>query len=155
MAKYFVFSEFTKSETAKKLNIDNTPTEEYIYDNILELMRIMDKIREKWTEYCTLNYLPNPEIIITSGYRCEALNETVGGSKTSAHRIGSACDFKPRNGHLSDLFKVVQQVLFDYGIPFDQLIFETSASDQWIHFGLKTQNNEHRYQIKNLWKKEK
>lgn len=148
MAKYFVFSEFTKSETAKNLNIDNTPTEEYIYDNILELMRIMDKIRENWTEYCTLNYLPNPEIIITSGYRCEALNEAVGGSKTSAHRIGSACDFIAKNGHNSDLFKVVQETIFNEGIPYDQLLNEKDFS--WIHLGLKTQNNERRYQIKNL-----
>ena len=52
MAKYFVYSEFIKSETAKKLNIDNTPKEEYIQDNILEMMRVMDKIRERWTDYC-------------------------------------------------------------------------------------------------------
>lgn len=148
MAVFFTYYEFIKSETATKLGIDNTPTDDTIQDNILELMRIMDKIREKWTEYCTLNCLPNPEIIITSGYRCNALNKAVGGSKTSAHRIGAACDFEAKNGHNSDLFKVVQEVLFNEGIPYDQLINEKDFS--WIHLGLKTQNNEHRYQIKNL-----
>lgn len=138
MAKYFVFSEFTKSETAKNLNIDNTPTEEYIYDNILELMRIMDKIRGNWTEYCTLNYLPNPEIIITSGYRCEALNEAVGGSKTSAHRIGSACDFIAKNGHNGELFNLIVNMIEKGEIKCSQLIWEKGdkQNPDWIHFAL-------------------
>lgn len=148
MAKYFTYSEFIKSETAKKLNIDNTPTEEYIQDNILELMRIMDKIRENWTEYCTLNYFPHPEIIINSGYRCNALNKAVGGSETSAHRIGSAVDFEAKNGHNSDLFKVVQKTLYDEWIMWDQLIDEHDGA--WIHLGLKTKDGIKRMEIKTL-----
>lgn len=145
MAKYFTYSEFIKSETAKKLNIDNTPTEEPIQDNILELMRIMDKIRENWTEYCTLNYLPHPEILINSGYRCEALNKALKGSKTSAHRIGAAVDFEAKNGRNKDLFGIVQEVLKECQISFDQLIDEYDFS--WIHLGLKNCSGEQRMQI--------
>ena len=147
--RYFKYEEFTYSEKADTLNIDNTP-DETAKENINELMEVMDKIRAMWTAYCNGNCIFKPEIYITSGFRCEALNEAVGGSKTSAHKIGSACDFKPRNGHLSDLFMVTQQVLFDYGIPFDQLIFETKGNSQWIHLGLQTKNGERRYQIKSL-----
>lgn len=148
MAKYFTYSEFTKSETAKKHNIDNVPKDEYIQDNILELMGVMDIIREKWTDFCEDNYLSNPEIIITSGYRCNALNEVVGGSKTSAHKIGAACDFKAKNGQNGDLFGVVQDTLFNNGISWDQLIDESNLT--WIHLGLKNINNEKRHQIKKL-----
>lgn len=152
MAKYFTVYEFIKSDTAKKLNIDNTPNEEQM-DNILELMRVMDKIRERWTDYCEQNYLQSPEIIVNSGYRCNDLNEAVGGSETSAHRIGSACDFEAKNGHNSDLFKVVQQTLYDEGIMWDQLIDENDGA--WIHLGLKNRNGIRRMQIKSLWSEEK
>lgn len=152
MAKYFTVYEFIKSDTAKKLNIDNTPNEEQM-DNILELMKVMDKIRERWTDYCEQNYLQNPEIIVNSGYRCNDLNEAVGGSKTSAHKIGSACDFEAKNGHNSDLFKVVQQTLYDEGIMWDQLIDENDGA--WIHLGLQNRNGIRRMQIKSLWSEEK
>lgn len=152
MAKYFTVYEFIKSDTAKKLNIDNTPNEEQM-DNILELMKVMDKIRERWTDYCEQNYLQNPEIIVNSGYRCNDLNEAVGGYKTSAHKIGSACDFEAKNGHISDLFKVVQQTLYDEGIMWDQLIDENDGA--WIHLGLQNRNGIRRMQIKSLWSEEK
>lgn len=145
MAKYFTYSEFIKSETAKKLNIDNTPTDEHIQDNILSLMRVMDKIRERWTDYCKENYLGNPAIIVNSGYRCEALNKALKGSKTSAHRIGAAVDFEAKNGRNKDLFGIVQEVLKECQISFDQLIDEYDFS--WIHLGLKNCSGEQRKQI--------
>lgn len=149
MAKYFTYSEFIKSSTAKRLGIDNTPPTEEIQDNIIELMRVMDIIREKWTVYCKDNCLPNPQIIITSGYRCEALNKAVKGSQTSSHKIGSAADFKARNGQNSALFKVTQETLYNENIPFDQLIDENNCA--WIHLGLKNRNNGRRGQVKALW----
>lgn len=138
MAVFFTYYEFIKSETATKLGIDNTPTDDTIQDNILELMRIMDKIREKWTEYCTLNCLPNPEIIITSGYRCNALNKAVGGSKTSAHRIGAACDFEANNGHNGELFNLIVNMIEKGEIKCSQLIWEKGdkQNPDWIHFAL-------------------
>lgn len=148
MSKYFVYSEFVRSSTAERLGIDNNPQEEYIQDNIIEMMRVMDKIRERWTYYCKDNCLQDPAIIVNSGYRCDALNEAVGGSKTSSHKIGSACDFEARNGRNSDLFKVAQQTLYDEGIPFDQLIDEHGGD--WIHLGLKNRNGERRGQVKAL-----
>lgn len=143
MAKYFVYSEFIKSETAKKLNIDNTPKEEYIQDNILEMMRVMDKIRERWTDYCEDNCLLHPQIIVNSGYRSDALNKAVKGSKTSAHKIGAACDFEAKNGHNKELFEVAMEVLKD--IPFEEIINEKDYS--WIHLALKSMNGEQKREI--------
>lgn len=145
MAVYFTYSEFTKSATAEKLKIDNTPTDEHIQDNILSLMGVMDKIRKRWTDYCKENYLGNPAIIVNSGYRCEALNKALKGSKTSAHRIGAAVDFEAENGQNKDLFGVVQKVLKECQISFDQLINEYDFS--WIHLGLKNCSGEQRMQI--------
>ena len=49
MAKYFTLSELTKSSTADKLGIDNTPKEKYIQDNLIELIDFLDGVREAWT----------------------------------------------------------------------------------------------------------
>lgn len=137
MAEFFSAYEFYKSETANKLNIDNTPDEQEM-DNILELMGIMDKIRGKWTEYCKENYLNNPQIIITSGYRSEALNKAVKGSKTSQHKDGSACDFEAKNGQNKALFKVILNMLDEGVIKCSQLIWEKGNEDNpdWIHIGM-------------------
>lgn len=145
MSQFFVYSEFTKSETAVRLKIDNEPKEEYIQDNILELMKVMDNIRLHWTAYCQENSYQNPEIIINSGYRCEALNKALGGSKTSAHKIGAAADFEAKNGRNKELFKVVKEVLKEYNIKFEELINEKNFS--WIHLALKTINGEQKMEI--------
>lgn len=136
MAKYFVFSEFTKSDTAKRLKIDNTPNSEET-DNIIEMMRMMDKIRERWTEYCEEHYLQNPQIIVTSGYRSEALNTAVKGSKTSQHKTGSAVDFKAKNRQNKALFEVILKMLKDGEIRCSQLIWEKGNDENpdWIHIG--------------------
>ena len=148
MCKWFTYGEFIKSETANKLNIDNTPTEEFVQDNIINLMRTMDKIREKWTDYCEDNCLQNPQIIITSGFRCDALNKAIKGSKTSVHKIGAACDFEAKNGHNKELFGVVQKTLKEYEIPFDQLINENDY--EWIHLGIVNMLGLSRKEVKSL-----
>lgn len=138
MAEYFQWKEFVRSEVADRLGIDNEPKEEPTQENILELMRFMDLIRKEWTEVCSDQGWNNPAIIITSGYRCDALNKAVGGSKTSEHKLGTAVDFKAANGRNKALFEVVKNYLKD--TPFSQLINEKpdkNGEPSWIHFGMK------------------
>lgn len=86
--KYFSISELTHSTKAKELHIDNTPFSYSIIDNLTDLTEnLLDSIREMWGE----------PLIITSGYRSDALNKAVGGSKTSAHRFGLAVDVVPKD----------------------------------------------------------
>lgn len=148
MAKYFTYFEFIRSATAEELEIDNEPKEEYIQDNILELMGVMDKIREEWTDYCEDNCLKDPQIIVNSGYRCEALNTAIKGAKNSAHKNGSTVDFEAKNGHNKALFGTVRRVLSKYDIAYDQLINEHNYS--WIHLGLKNNNGQQRKQTFDL-----
>ena len=62
---HFALLEFTESATARKYGIDNTPTPE-IVENIRSLcVNTLEPLREE---------LGQP-VIITSGYRCKALNE--------------------------------------------------------------------------------
>ena len=65
-------------------------------------------------------------IDVHSGYRCPAVNAAVGGSKTSDHMLGDACDFVcPAFGTPLQ----VAEAIIAAGIKFDQLIREYG----WVH----------------------
>lgn len=116
--KYFTIHELTKSTTAKKLEINNTPSEEELH-NIRTLIEVvLDPLRQAWGR----------PILVNSGYRCEALNKAVGGAKTSHHLKGMAADITTgtRYGN-KQLFELAIQL----GLPFTQLIDEKNY--QWVH----------------------
>lgn len=149
MAKYFTYSEFTRSSTADRLGIDNTPKEEYIQDNIIELMRVLDGVREAWTKKCKENCWGSAAIIVNNGYRCNELNEAINGSKTSAHSIGAAADIEPKNQRNKEFLRFLEQYLLDNHIPFDQLINEypVNGVPSWIHIGLKNREGKQRRMV--------
>ena len=116
--KYFTIKELCKSSTATQRGIDNTPNSE-IVSNLEQLVdNILDPLREKY----------GSPIKVNSGYRCEKLNNAVGGSSTSQHRYGLAADITTGSklGN-KKLFILAQQM----NLPFDQLIDEKTYS--WIH----------------------
>lgn len=128
ISKNFKLEEFTKSATADRYGIDNTPSDE-IKEHIIELVnKVMQPIRTKWGR----------AIVINSGYRCKKLNEKVGGSKTSQHMSGYACDFETTNGNNAKLFNMIKEMIENGEIEVDQLIWEygTKKNPNWIHVGL-------------------
>ena len=136
--KYFSLAEFIHSATAKRLNIDNTPTFE-IVDNLNRLADYLDGIREK---------LGKP-ILVSSGYRCPVLNKAVGGVAKSQHQKGLAADLvcTDMNG--------LEKVLRETG-GFDQLIKEhrKGSTSFWFHVSVCPRNGKPRNQIiMNLEKK--
>ena len=150
MSKYFTFSELTKSSTADKLGIDNTPTDKTIQNNITELIEVLDGVREAWTIKCEKECWGNPAIVVNSGYRCDALNKVIGGSKTSAHSIGAAADIEPKNQHNKEFLSFLEQYLLDNHIPFDQLLSEhpdKNGVPSWIHIGLKNRQGKQRRMV--------
>lgn len=142
MGQYFTLGELTRSSTADKLGIDNTPKEKYIQDNLIELIEVLDGVREAWTVKCKENEWGSSAIVVNSGYRCEALNKAVNGSKTSAHSIGAAADIEPANGKNREFHRFVEKYLLDNHIPFDNLINEYNYS--WTHLGLKNREGKQR-----------
>lgn len=136
--KYFSLAEFIHSATAKRLNIDNTPTFE-IVDNLNRLADYLDNIREK---------LGKP-ISVSSGYRCPVLNKAVGGVANSQHQKGLAADLV-----CADMAKL-ESVLRETG-GFDQLIKEHRKGSKsfWLHVSVCPRNGKPRNQIiMNLEKK--
>ena len=74
LSKNFSHQEFTKSQTALRQGIDNTPNDEHMEAAKKLFENVVQKVRD--------NFDPT---IINSGYRGPKLNEAVGGSSRSQH----------------------------------------------------------------------
>ena len=118
LTPHFSLDELTRSDTAVRLGIDNTPSPE-IVANLQMLAYGLEKVR-------FLLGLLNRRIIISSGYRCSALNKALHGAENSAHMYGYAADFIcPDFGTPLDIVKKIA----DSDIKFDQIIQEGT----WVH----------------------
>lgn len=121
--KYFTIKELCQSSTATQKGIDNTPNSE-IVNNLTQLVdNILDPLREEYGK----------PIKVNSGYRCDALNKAVGGSKTSYHRFGLAADITAGSKFENKKLFILVQTL---NLPYDQLIDEKGYS--WIHISFST-----------------
>lgn len=129
---YFTLAELTRSETAAKHKIDNTPTSEVVENLQYGVDMVLDPLRR----------LYNHQIIINSGFRCEKLNKLVGGVPSSWHQKGNAADI-----HISS--EEEAKKIFDKlkQLPsVDTVLFEHSKSAQWIHVQWdKTKTPRHHY----------
>lgn len=122
---HFELHEFTKSATARDHGIKNEPAPEHVENLRALCIHTLEPLREALG-------LP---IIITSGYRCKALNHLlVNHSVKSQHMNGQAADFyvgwngskeeEPSRREL--LIKAFRQIILDESISFDQLIIYPS-----------------------------
>lgn len=84
LSPHFKLSEFTASATARKNGIVNEPSA----DKVANLRSLCENTLEPLRSEMGL------PIVITSGYRCKALNEIlVHAARTSQHTQGCAADF--------------------------------------------------------------
>ena len=74
LSENFTLTEYTKSQTALRQGIDNTPNEEHLEKAKLLFANVVQPVRN--------HFGPT---VINSGYRGPALNEAVGGSSKSQH----------------------------------------------------------------------
>ena len=120
LSKHFTLAELTRSATAQRLGLENSPTVQELA-NLMRLAGVLEEVRR------VLGHRP---ILISSGFRSEAVNKAVGGATTSAHRLGLAADFTCPS---FDSPLAVCQAVAASDIEFDQLIHEKGA---WVHLGL-------------------
>lgn len=83
LTKNFSLSELTKSNDAARHGIDNTPTAEVVKN----LQGLADHILQPVRDHFGM-------VTVSSGFRCKALNEKIGGAKASDHMTGHAADLK-------------------------------------------------------------
>ena len=133
LSPHFCLDEFTKSATARKHGIDNTPPQEAV-DNLKALcLGCLEPLRKELG-------LP---VVITSGYRTKALNSMLAhSSERSQHMLGQAADFyvaEPKDLNLEPgtlnpakptrrelLIKAFRLIILDGSIDYDQLILYPS-----------------------------
>ena len=84
---HFTYRELTNSATGRRLGLENKPNEQEL-DNIRKTAERLEKIRA----WLGKKYGREVSIHVLSCFRSEAVNRAVGGSRTSAHRFGSAAD---------------------------------------------------------------
>jgi hypothetical protein len=125
-------AEVTRSDSAKRHNIDNTPTAEHLENFKLLAEKVFEPIR--------LHF--KTPIFISSGYRSKALNDLIKGSASSQHCKGQAIDID-MDGSKGG---VTNKMVFDFiksRLDFDQLIaeFPENSNPAWVHVSyVKTGN---------------
>lgn len=135
----FKLSELTHSNTAVARKLNNTPSAQHEQNLIDSVVNLWQPVRE---------LLGHP-MIISSGYRSPSVNAAVGGSRTSAHSVGYAIDFKcPDFGDTIKIAKFLVEKLYTEKLAFDQLILEfPGTGSTWIHLGYKSASGGQRRQI--------
>ena len=111
LSEHFTFFELTRTSIVELQKVNRVIAEDYI-DNLKILASArLEMIRSFF----------NRPMAITSGFRCEKLNERVGGSKTSQHMIGDAADFYIVTMEIKDVFEVIMKRLSNF--RWGQLIY--------------------------------
>lgn len=125
ISKHLELSELIRSESAKRLGVNNTPTAEHIENLKILAEKVFEPIREHF----------KVPIRISSGYRSKSLNSAIGGSATSEHCLGCAIDIDMQGTGIknSDIFAFIKN-----NLDFNQLINEFDYS--WVHVSYSKKN---------------
>ena len=134
LSKNFNLLELTKSQTAERKGIDNTPSPTH-QDNLKSLCTsILQPVRDHF----------NRVVSVSSGYRSEALCLAIGSKTTSQHAKGQAADF--------EIFGISNKELADYineNLDYDQLILEywkeEDPNSGWVHCSYTSEGNRKQY----------
>ena len=116
LTEHFSLEELTRTDHR---SLDNTPDPTALA-NLHRLAAFLEQVRE---------VLGNRVVVINSAYRSKAVNDAVGSSDKSQHRLGCAADIRVP-GMTPDA--VVRAVVAS-GLAYDQLIREF---DSWTHVSI-------------------
>jgi zinc D-Ala-D-Ala carboxypeptidase len=122
LTEHFTLAELLISQTASRMRLDNTPSEDIKRNLKLTAQKILQPIR---------NHYQRP-VVVSSGYRSLPVNRAVGGSSRSQHMTGQAVDFTvPGVDNYSVALWISQN------LKYDQLILEfyTGGNSGWVHVG--------------------
>ena len=134
LTENFSLNELTKSQTAERKGIDNTPSAEH-QENLKSLCEmILQPIRDHFGQV----------VSVSSGYRSQELCVAIGSSTNSQHAKGESADF--------EIFGLSNKELADYideNLDYDQLILEywkeSDPNSGWVHCSYTNGNNRKQY----------
>ena len=134
LTENFSLIELTKSQTAERKGIDNTPSTEH-QENLKRLCEsILQRVRDHFERV----------VSVSSGYRSEELCLAIGSKTTSQHAKGEAADF--------EIYGVSNKELADWineNLTYDQLILEywkeSDPNSGWVHCSFSLNGNRKQY----------
>lgn len=129
LTENFTLSEMTKSETALRYDMDNSPPQE-ITSNLQALaVHVLQPVRDHFARGVKVN----------SGYRSPDVNAKVGGSRTSDHCRGMAADIEIPGVPNAELAEWIRSNLL-----FTQVILEFYTQgvpdSGWVHVSYDHEN---------------
>ena len=134
LSKNFSLIELTKSQTAERKGIDNTPSAEHQENLKLLCTNVLQPVRDNFHRV----------VSVSSGFRSQALCEAIGSKSTSQHAKGEAADF--------EIFGISNKELADwihFNVNYDQLILEywkeSDPNSGWVHCSYTEGNNRRQY----------
>ena len=118
LAPHFTLEEMTASETAARHGWNNTPNEDEVR-NLTRTAQLLEMVRDTISK----------PVMINSAFRSKQVNDAVGSSDRSQHRLGCAADIRvpgmtPR---------AVVEACIAAELPYDQIIVEF---DSWTHISV-------------------
>ncbi len=130
LSENFSLNEFTKSDTAVRKGIDNTPNDDHLKSMKALCENVLQKVRSHFGK----------SVRITSGYRSQELCEAIGSSARSQHAQGEAADFEITGIDNKELAKWIRD-----NVEFDQLILEFytegDPNSGWVHCSYDMEHN--------------
>ena len=122
ISKHVSMREGVYSNTAMRLGLNNTPSDDHLENMGLLCQKVFEPLRE---------FVGGP-IKINSFYRGPELNKAIGGSSKSQHCKGQAIDIDDTFGHMSnaEMFNWIKA-----NLDYDQMIWEfgTDENPNWVH----------------------
>jgi len=128
LSKNFTLKEMCKSSMALRLDIDNTPNEKEIQNLIYLTENISQPCRDRFGR-----------INVNSGFRCKKLNDAVGSTDASFHKIGCAEDIE------AELYSNLELLVYIHeNLPYTELIAEHFDKEDgeagWVHAAIQKDN---------------
>ena len=149
LSDHFTLEEMTRSATASARNINNALHPAHPHDAavIANLKHLCEEVLEPLRRHV------GGPILISSGYRCPALNTAVGGATGSQHMTGEAADI-----HINSIEEGKRWVTWIMEhCTFDQLLWERATPTSchfWIHVSCRQKHSTNRQQVRSIVKHE-
>jgi len=130
LTKNFTLEEMTKSETALRHGMDNTPGENEIGNLKVLCEKVLQPVRDHFGKGVKVN----------SGFRHPDVNAKVGGSRTSDHTRGQAADIEIPGIPNAELAEWIKD-----NLDYRQLILEFYTpgvpDSGWVHVSYVAEDN--------------
>jgi len=116
LSEHFTLDELTHTDHRE---FDNVPNESELA-NLKRLAAFLETVKSA---------IGGKPIIVNSAFRCKQVNDAVGSSDKSQHRLGCAADIRVPQMTPDEVVKAIIAA----GLPFDQVIREF---DRWTHVSI-------------------